>query len=345
MPDGCRRAGAPWAAEYGWGYGGIMTVRSGGANPEFAVVRRAESDTWELQAWRGDTILGAWRRDPNGGQCGAAGPLFEGDRVQWAALRQYAPSDPIIFEAVSVPELLTGPQELFRFDHPAPAWPEGWFYRTERLLVVDENEGGMTVADLGTGESFRPTLPTNVATFGNIAAFEDTVFFYGYNYALSGLWTWTPAAGSVPLLKDDTYSYDMFDTDGADLAWIRSEGFLGPLSFQSYELWTSPFATNAADLMPSKVADLDLPGMVDDALSVGEGWVSVWFGPTDTRLYNLATGEVRRLPIDPGVSYQMGTHGLVIRDGDVWVKSFPTGAPGNDVRWITVFDLSKLPPG
>lgn len=181
-------------------------------------------------------------------------------------------------------------------------------------------------------------------TFGNAETYEDTVFFSGFNYQLSGLWTWTPEQGARKLLKDNTYSYDMLDTDGVDMAWIRSQGFIGTQSFESYELWSAPFATSAEELAPVHVADLPLTGMVNDMVSVGEGWVAVWFSETDTRLFQLSTGEARRLPLADGVAYNMGSRGLVIVGNEVWVTSYPEGNGGNDVRWITVFELDKLPP-
>jgi hypothetical protein len=344
MTDGCRRAGAPWAQQVGWGYMRLMSVSRAGDGLK-ALMRASEYEGIEVRLYDGDEPIGAWLTRWEGSQCQAYGPQLRGDRALVSLIRDHGPSQPITLEA-SPDVIFDAPQVLFEFQSsPYPGWPNGAVLRSENLVLYWENEGRITVHDLRDGVNYRPEFPADVIEFGNPELYDDRVFFWGYNYGISSLWTWTPAEGPRVLAGGGTVSYDELDTDGIDMAWIQSTGYLGPLSFQQHELWTSPIARSSAELIPRKVADLPLPGMVGDMVSVGEGWAAIWFSEDDTRLYNLETGEIRRLPLVPGVSFNSGSEGLAIVGGEVWLQSFPFGAAGNDIRWITVFDLAKLPAG
>jgi hypothetical protein len=150
---------------------------------------------------------------------------------------------------------------------------------------------------------------------------------------------------SVALLNAPAVSFDEAHTDGKDMAWIQSTGLIQTQQFQTYELWTAPFTTDAAQLQPKKLATLEIPGIGADMLTVGDGWVALRHTDSDhhVRLYRAADGAQKVLPAVPGVGWLGGSNHLLIHDGTVWIQGYVEGGAGNDIRWIARFTIDALP--
>ncbi|MCC6556355.1 MAG: hypothetical protein IT372_25630 [Polyangiaceae bacterium] len=143
------------------------------------------------------------------------------------------------------------------------------------------------------------------------------------------------------MLKDDIYSYDNFVTDGSDAVWVRGQNQIGLNHFEVVELFTSPIGPYPQPLQPKKM--LTLPTTGTPSLAVGDGWIAVRLGEEDTRLYRISDGFERRLPQVGRMWHGGQNHGLSILSGQLWVQSVPLGAAGNDVRFVTRFEIDKLP--
>jgi hypothetical protein len=171
---------------------------------------------------------------------------------------------------------------------------------------------------------------------------EDRSFYVAWTGGLNSVWVHRMGSGSKALLRDNEHSYDRFETDGTDFVWIRSSGPLGGQQFQTVELWTAPVAYDAATLQPKML--LTLPAAGPPNLAVGEGWVAARLGEGDTRLYRLSDGLEKRLPVVDGVAWSGGQfEGLAIAGGQVFVETYTIGGAGNNVQFITRFDIDKLP--
>jgi len=89
-------------------------------------------------------------------------------------------------------------------------------------------------------------------------------------------------------------------TDGTDIAWIQAYGAISDFEFERLELWSSPFATRAEDLVPRRVANLSFTNPYPDA-GIGSGHVAIeeWDpveGRTDLMVYRLADGARAKIP-------------------------------------------------
>jgi hypothetical protein len=98
---------------------------------------------------------------------------------------------------------------------------------------------------------------------------------------------------------------------------------------------------SSSSLQPKKLATLPQNFVPDP--SIGDGWAAAYAG-TEVHLYHLSDGLERKLPTISGLGWRSGqTEGLVITGGAVWVQTVLNPGAANDVRFITRFDIDKLP--
>jgi len=345
QPDGCTRAGAPWAQANGWAYAsGIMGATIGG-DTFFLIARQAADQWWESLYFKNDVLIGSWRWKTwgNGGLCNASGPVLFAGKANMVLIRAQAESSPWLF-STSPGQIFADPGTPQVFGPPDSALlPGGHGFQTSKIALLREYYGGFVVRDLTTGAFQRPqpgSMPYVQLT--PATPVEDRSFYGAWTGALNSVWVHSMASGSQPLLKDDFHSYDRFETDGTDFVWIRSSGHLGGQQFETVELWTAPVAFTAATLQPKMLLTLPVAGPAN--LAVGEGWVAARLDEGDTRLYRLSDGLEKRLPVVDGVAWSGGQfEGLAIAGGQVFVQTYTIGGAGNDPPFITRFDIDKLP--
>jgi hypothetical protein len=347
MPDGCTRATAPWGAELGWGYGDPLRVAVLDGSTYIGTSRRVIGvGWWEALLLRDNIVLGAWRVSAYGSQCTVNTPWIDRDgRASTLAIRQYAENAPHVYLSAAE-TLMTAPERTEVFGPPdAAIMPTGPAQRSDQLLVVGENFGRFAVRDLATGATYRPVPPESYYYLGllNEVPIGDAVAYFAWTGTLSSIWIWSPPATTTPLLLDPAFSYDYFVTDGVDAAWTRSQGQTGEGTYETVELWSSPLATSPAALQPKKVATLPEGSLA--ALSIGDGWIAAYTTWEFIRIYRISDGLVRLVPHVDGLCWNaIGQYdGLIISGGAVWLATCLTDGPGNDIRFITRFEIDKLP--
>jgi len=95
-------------------------------------------------------------------------------------------------------------------------------------------------------------------------------------------------------------------TDGVDLAWVQS--YTGPTGeVERLELWASPWAARAGDLVPRKVADVDGANASPPTV-IGSGYVAVLEptgGDVVSRVYRLSDGARATVPEPEGRQFRV----------------------------------------
>lgn len=338
MEDGCTRAGAPWAAETGWGYSPFLSVASRDGHTYLFVGRLVSKDWWWEVDWlRDGQTIGAMRSD--GQYCSAASSTLDAPHIAIVTTRSSAPYWPTAYIG-DVETIFSSPPRVEQFGGAFPVKVHLPFMSAS-MLVIQEQQDKITIRDLTTGTTEKPKPQQDYLGLFGAVPVGSTVFYEAFTGKLASIWARTKPYESYPVLKDDTYSYDNFVTDGHDAVWVRSQGFQDWKQFDVVELWTSPVAQGSIALQPKKLATL--PQNFVPEPSVGEGWAAAYVG-SEVHLYRLSDGLERRLPTVPGLTWLSGqTKGLVITGGAVWVQTALNPGPANDIRFITRFDIDKLP--
>ena len=347
MPEGCEQAGAPWAEETGWGFSSrIFTVKTPHSSLYMAA-RETETDWTEAIVFRNDLPVAAWRCHrlksqgwffPRPGQDGL---------VAVSVVRVDAFTSPIVY--IGSPEtIIDNPTRVERFGPPnAALLPSGVLDRSDRLLLLREEYGRLTVRDLATGTTYRPEVPEIPGhSFAGPQPIGDSMYFGAWTGSLGSLWLWRSGGEEghyTKLLFGEPYSYDFPASDGEWLAWLRGKDWLGTNQFQTIELWASRVSQqDLAALEPRKIADL--PGTWLSDLSVGNGWVA--WRPTfeEVHLFRLNDGDHRMLPTVDGLAWYGGgpNHGLVISGEKVWLSGSPSDHGNSDARWLFRIDIDAL---
>ncbi|MEZ4336886.1 MAG: hypothetical protein R3B82_09685 [Sandaracinaceae bacterium] len=152
-------------------------------------------------------------------------------------------------------------------------------------------------------------LPTMIADSSDggqtyVAAVHDDTLFYdvygGHHHVRAST---AGERGRVLIDPSDAEAIRVM-TDGTDMAWIQAYGRVSSYEFDRLELWASPYAERAEDLVPRHVADLPFTDPYPEA-SIGSGYVTI--AETDTSLravlgvYRLSDGARAEIAA-PGVS-------------------------------------------
>jgi hypothetical protein len=338
QPDGCRRA--TWANQHGDGFGGAVTATRVGQSV-YVRASRILDDGWaEILLTRDETLTAAWRYHPNG-RCSIGVWAGEDAKMVTILHRWSAEIWPwVLFNDIVSP--VGAPYRVETFGPPdAAVVPSNVLSRSDRLLVVFEDGRRFGVRDLLTGATERPS-PSS----GDFIYLESptpvgaTVYYWSWNAKQGTIWAWRADTGSVPVLKDDVYSYDAFVSDGKHGIWLRSKDKLAEHTFQTVELFASELSEEPTTLNPVLVS-ADVGNHVVP-LTVGDGWAAIQIAGDDVRLYPINGGAPKRLPAVEEFGWSASQyHGMSIAGGEVWV----TGrlVQGNAARYLTRFELSQLP--
>jgi hypothetical protein len=337
MPDGCVRMDSPWRSELGLGYGGAMTVAQVGRITYAQLLRRAPGGWDEGWLFRDDALVGAWRGyiSADTSFCGVRGPYAMPDgSVTLGLVRKHAEHAP--FLAWGAPETLTQQPDAAQVVDAGPtAFPTGGTTRSNDLLVLEEHYEHFTVYDLRDGTVHRPESPTG-GSIGSPFAVGGTVFFHVWELERSSVWAWTRESGSVPILRDDQYSYNVFDTDGEHAAWERGHHRTGVNQYETVEVFAAPIDEDAVSLEAKWL--MTMPHGSITHLSVGDGWVGVGVLSNDVRLLRVDGTEERRLPFIEGLGFHSGPRALAIAGRHVWTRT----PYSNNVQHIVRFEMEKL---
>lgn len=344
MPDGCGYLDAPWAAQSGWGFGGLLGAAAVSGHTYLSLSKMVSPGWWESDIYEDDHPIGAWRSNIPDSACGANGPWLSANGFAALELVRFsAETSPII--AAGAPEhLLLAPDDIESFFPPGPALiPSGGVNPSPAVLAVDEQYGNLTVRWPSSQITVRPQ-PPGVAYQDLVDASPvgEAVLYRAFTGGLSSIWAVTSDGKETPLLEDASTSYDALTTDGQYMIWTRSTGYLGINQFQTIELWGSPAVASAAALTPKYL--WTSPTHVIPRPAFGDGWAAIRVGIQDVRLVRAADFATRHLPVIPGYTWSEGqADGLAIAGGYVWAKAFPNDAAGNDVRLVVRLAIDKLP--
>jgi hypothetical protein len=344
MNDGCERATAPWAAKVGWGYGGGLFVAEGKAGTYLSIIRaikEGSGDGTEVLLLRDKAIIGAWRyRDPPNTNCMVGGGvvLRPGGTGTIVARRESTLNSPDVFFGPA-DQLMTSPKHVV-FDAKVPV--DLLAVTSDEAIALSLLTDRFAVYDLATGFTELPAPAQKYYQIINPTPVKGGVIYPVYTGGINNIWVRNAPGSSIPLLKGDPYSYDAYDTDGVDLVYDRSTGFIQESTFETVEVFASPVATDPAKLVPKKIFTMPPKSFVP-TLSVGEGWVSVDTGSA-IYLVRIADGLKRRLPDVAGLGfYGSPRGGIAIAGGRVWTKTVLVPGASADIRFITGFEIEKLP--
>ena len=344
MARGCKRLPAPWAATTGWGYGRLLAVAERDGVEYLSFTKRDPADWWQAVLYRQSEPLGAWAHHASEGTCSVSGPWFSPDGNAGLEILPFAVAN-APYVGIGEPDgLFPEPPSRESFVPPdAAVIPSGFISHSDRILAVHGYYGNLAVRDRVTGATDRPQpFDVAAASYHRAVVVGDDVFFLAYTGARSSIWVRHVDGSTEALLEDGVHSFDEFSTDGTDAVWTRSEGQLGTNEFATIELWTSPIAPTPAGLSAKQL--MVVPQTAIPYISVGSGWVSVQLGPDDIRLIRIRDGATRRLPSVPGLAWNaIHHHGITITASAVWVQAYLVPGAGNDVRFITRFDIDALP--
>lgn len=341
QPAGCRRAS--WSIEGGKGFGGLIwVVRSGGS--DYAMIPRFWTATdIEIILTKDDQIIAAWRYGP-GSECSAGFWPGTDDRIVSLIHRFHAETSPwVLFNSLQSPS--GTPDRIEYFGPPdAAVLPSNIVSRSKELLVVWEDSQRFGVRDLAAGTTVRPEPPDGPASYIYLerpAPVGRTVYYSSWNAKLTSVWAWRQDTGSVPVFKDDQYSYDQFVSDGSHAVWLRGSGQLGIGQFQKIDFFGSPIGESPASLVPKLLA-ADVGNYVVYSV-VGEGWSALRLDDgKDVRLYRIDGGAAKRLPAVADVAWAAGQYqGMSIAGGAAWVLGLQYPPPPY-ARYLVRFDLSAL---
>ncbi len=132
-------------------------------------------------------------------------------------------------------------------------------------------------------------------------------------------------------------------TDGTDMAWIQAYGRIDSFEFGRLELWTSPHAERAEDLVPRRVADLSFTNPYPRA-QIGAGHVAfIVYDPggrfDSVVVYRLADGA--RAQIDSPLGGPHFRDVAYITATTLATPASRSGSPPKD-EWLTLFDMGSL---
>jgi hypothetical protein len=343
MKDGCERATAPWAAKVGWGYGGSLFAAEGKGSTYLSVIRVIPGGA-EILLLRDKAIIGAWRErtpsdiDP---QCmvGGGARLRRGGTATIVVRRLSSPKTPDVFFGAA-DQLMMSPKHVV-IDAKVPVG-----------LVADTSDDTIALSllydrfavhDLATGLTELPAPAQKYYQLINPTPVQGGVIYPVYTGAINSVWVRNAPGSSIPLLRGDTTSYDWYDTDGVDLVYDRSTGFIDEGTYETVEVFASPVATDPAKLVPKKIFAMPAKSVVP-ALCVGEGWVSVGTNDAGIYLIRIADGLKRKLPVVPGLLlHDLPRGGVSIAAGRAWLYASLDPGAANDMRYILSFEIDKLP--
>ena len=338
QPNGCRRAS--WSNDDGDGFGAVIAgARYDGAT-YMLVPRLGDNSYYELLLLKDDEVIGAWKASP-ASECSLG--VWPGPDGRFATLlnRFHAQTSPwVLFNDYNSP--FAAPDRVEQFGPPNSALlPAVTVTRSAQLLVVWETLR-FGVRDLVSGTTVQPEPAAGDYLLKDPTPVGGAVYYWSWSGTVGSLWAWQEKSGSVPVLKDDTYSYDAFVSDGKDGVWLRSHGESDAGEYETVELFTSPLSEDPNTLSP-KLLSADVGhNMVH--LTVGAGWAAVRLAiGKDVRLYPIAGGAAKRLPTVADVAWNAAQYGGMQIVGDtVWVvgRLDPGSWQG---RYLTVFDISALP--
>jgi hypothetical protein len=352
--EGCRWAGAPWAEEAGWGFGGLLSASEEGGVVYLAWSRALGDGAWESVLTADDRPVAAWRQK-QGEPCLLGGPwLAPGGEAAAVVIRRDVEYAPWVLHA--------SPTRLARQPGVAEFGAEGAAVRPRDVasvaggtLVLWEQNGRFAIRDLTSGTTRR--IGSSAAARGAPGADRTGdadwrrptppgrrgVLYQAERGGVGSIRRIT-AAGEDELVTAGDASHDGLAADATHAAWTRATGPDGAEGFADLELWAAPAA---GDDLGEPVRIARLPPGPRPLLSIGGGWIAARFDARDVRLWKIADGAdqkaARRLPIADGLDWDGGPHGLVLAAGRAWVKASVTGRPGNDVRHLVRFELDRLP--
>ena len=342
---GCRRAGAPWAEQAGWGFGGLLSAADRDGRLYMTWSRALGDEAWETVMTVDERPIAAWRQR-QGEPCLVGGPwLTPGGDASLVVIRRDLEHAPWVLHA--------SPDRLARLPTVAEFGARGAAVRPRDVsavaagqLVLWEQSGRFAVRDLASGTTVRHggapdrapgrwTRPTAPGPYG--------VLYQDEQRGVGSVRRIAPD-GEDELVAGGAASFDAAVADGTDAAWTRATGRADDDTFADIELWT---ARATGDRLAPPVRVARLPAGPLPLLSIGGGWIAARFDAQDVRLWRIADGAdqttERRLPVVDGIDWDGGPHGLVLAGGKAWVKASVTGRPGNDVRHLVRFDLDVLP--
>lgn len=174
----------------------------------------------------------------------------------------------------------------------------------------------------------------------------DTVLYnvYGYDHVRAA----TAGAHGEVLIAPSGVAANAAVTDGIDLAWIQGYDGATPGVLERLELWASPFAVRAEDLVPRKVADV--PGTSIPARSViGHGYVAIpELAPSGsgsvTGVYRLADGA--RTTLTPPDGQRFRIPAVYVGAEDIAVAPGLVGSPPDNeaIMFIRLDSLDFVAP-
>jgi hypothetical protein len=339
---GCRWAGAPWADDAGWGFGGLLSAAERDGRLYMSWSRALGEGVWETVMTADDWPIAAWRQR-QGEPCLIGGPwLTPGGDASLVVLRRDSEQAPWVLHAS--PERLARHPSVARFGAAGAAVrPRDISAASAGHLVLWEQSGRFAIRDLLAGTTIRPGTgagesapdrwmrPTAPGPHGVL--YQDETGGVGSVRRIA-------ADGRDVLVAGGGGSFDGAVSDGLDAAWTRT---VAPgAGLVVVELWTA-----ATDRLDAPIRVTTLPSSTPPLLSIGGGWIAARFDAHDVRLWRIADGADQtgacRLPVAPDLDWDGGPHGLVLAGGRAWVKASPVGRPGNDVRHLVRFDLEALP--
>lgn len=343
---GCRWAGAPWADQAGWGFGGLLSAAERDGRLYMTWSRALGDGAWETVMTADERPIAAWRQR-QGEPCLVGGPwLTPGGDASLVIIRRDLEHAPWVLHA--------SPDRLARLPEATEFGAAGAAVRPRDIaavaagrLVLWEQSGRFAVRDLAAGTTvrngggadavapgrwMRPTVP---GPYG--------VLYQDEQRGVGSVRRIAPD-GADELVAGGAASYDAAVADGAHAAWVRATGRGDDDTYADLELWTS---ASTGDRLAAPVRIASLPPGPLPLLSIGGGWIAARFDARDVRVWKIADGAdqeaARRLPAVDAIDWDGGPHGLVLAGGVAWVKASVTGRPGNDVRHIVRFDLEALP--
>lgn len=140
------------------------------------------------------------------------------------------------------------------------------------------------------------------------AVHDDTVFYdvYGGHHHVRA--STAGERGRVLIDPSDAEAIRVM-TDGTDMAWIQAYGRVSSYEFDRLELWASPYAERAEDLVPRHVADLSFTNPYPPA-ALGSGYVALReLDTSGTRavigLYRLSDGARAEIPALVATSFRL----------------------------------------
>jgi hypothetical protein len=347
---GCRMLTAPWAAASGWGFGGLLSAVHRDGATWLALSRSPAPGWWESLVLRDDEVVSAFRTHVPDSGCIVGGPWLEpGDghgapRAALVVVRAAAQHAPTVLVG-RVDALAHTVERVERFGPPDAAL----LARDVALfagpgLVLLEHGGRFTVrAADGATRRPEPAGQRYEHLQQVTPAGASAILYATWDGTRGEIWRVGPDGASRRVLGAPGVSFDALAGDGVHVAWTRSTSRLGVNRFGVIELWAA--RVGPAGLLVSAQRVATLPGGELPLVSVGGGWVAARLAADDVRLYRLADGQERRLPVFAGLGWDGGPSGLAIVDNELISKGYlvgPGAGGGNDTRALVRLSLPEL---